>query len=84
MAASFRSVGFEIDIKLISATSAQKLGAQANSAGSLAVAATIAGAAATVITDASANPLYISIGLAAGGATDTLTAQSAAIQLITP
>jgi hypothetical protein len=73
------------DIKLISATSAQRMGTTAtgisgynggSGSGSL--------IAATTITDASANALYISINLASSGATNTVGVNAAQIQLITP
>lgn len=73
------------EIKLASATSALKVGNAAaathayQSSGS-----STAAVVATTITDASANALYVSIGLASSGATNTLTAQSGRIQLITP
>lgn len=85
MGATAVSGGGIFDIKLLSATSAQKLGSNSgnthtyqNSSGTAAV------AAATTITDASANALWVSVGLASAGATNTVSVLSSQIQLVTP
>lgn len=72
------------DVKLVSATSAQKVGNNASAASAYQGATTAGAAAATVITDASANALYVTVTLASSGATDTVSIQSGQIQLITP
>lgn len=70
-----------LGIKLVSATSAQRLGQNSivpfggASSGSI---------AATTISDASSNALYVSVSLSSSGTTDTLTIQSADIQISTP
>jgi hypothetical protein len=82
MTATQISFGNMVDIRLQSATSAQKLGSAANgqpgwgngSGGTI--------SAATTITDASANPLYISVGFSSSGATETLTITSCKIILM--
>lgn len=85
MAASGATGAGIFDIKLLGATSAQKVGgnnvnthAYQNASGST------AGAAATTITDATANALYISVTMASSGATNTVQMLSGQIQLITP
>lgn len=85
LSASSQSGGFEFDIKLVSATSAMKLGANATSnVSGLGGASASAAAAATVITDASANALWVSIGILSGGATNTVSVAGASIELKTP
>lgn len=85
MIAANRSGGFDYEIKLLSATSAQRMGTIiATGAGSTAGATTSSVPSATTITDASANPLYISVAIASGGATDTISVQDAHIRLETP
>lgn len=71
------------EIKLISATSAQKMGGNLNGADSYTANGTTAAAAATVITSAALNALWVSVSIF-GGATDTVSATSGRIQLITP
>lgn len=71
------------DVRLNSATSAQRLGATATVA--MTYYTNLAGiAAATTITDASANALYVSVSIYSGGATNTVGITSGQIQLITP
>lgn len=72
------------DIKLISATSAQKVGNNAAGASTYQGVTTAGAASATVISDASANALYVSVTLASSGAVDTVAIQSGQIQLVTP
>ncbi len=80
-----QSGGFIFDFKLASATSAQRTGSGAiTTAGSYTAATTTAAAAAVTITDASANALYVSVSILSSGTTDTVTAQSCQIQLMTP
>jgi len=83
MTATGRSVGGIFDINLVSATSAQKVGSNSGGNGAY-VGSQTAAAAATTITDASANALYVSVSLASSSTNDTLTMQTAQIQLITP
>lgn len=71
------------DIKLISATSAQKIGSNQSATMSYAI-GTTAAAAATTITDASANALYVSVNINSSGSPDTVSATSAQIVLVTP
>ncbi len=79
------SGGSTFDIRLNSATSAQKVGSNLNGSASYSTPNSAAApAAATTITDASANALYVSLSLASGGATNTLSITSGQIQLITP
>jgi hypothetical protein len=80
--AANQSFGAVYDIKLVSATSALKLGG--NTVAPFAGGSTAAAAAATAITDASANALYVSVGLASSGATNTVGIQSGQIALVTP
>lgn len=82
IAANF-SGGWIWDIKLNSATSAQRLGASGAQATSFTASAG-AVAAATTITDASANALYVSLSIYSGGATNTVSINNGQIQLITP
>lgn len=84
LAASNTSGGFFFDIKLVSATSAQKVGVNATFNGSYAGAQNLGAAAATTITDASANALYVSLTIRSSGATDTVAIQGGQIELRTP
>jgi len=85
MSAGGLSGGGIFDIKLISSTSAQKLGSSSATT-SLYPSPTQNSAtnAATTITDASANALYISVALKSSSTNDTMGVQSGQIQLITP
>lgn len=79
-----RSGGFIFDLKLVSATSVQRLGNAGAAATSYAGGTNTTLPAATAVTDASANALYVSLGIASSGATDTVSLQSCSIHLITP
>lgn len=81
--AAILASGGIVDIKLNSATSAQKIGNNTTQNGSY-VGGSGAVAAATTITDASANALYVSVAVYSGGTTNTMSIQSGQIQLITP
>lgn len=72
------------DVKLASATSAQKIGGSLTAVMSYYTNQLGALSAATVISDASTNPVYVSLSVASSGATNTVAVQSAQIQLITP
>ena len=82
IAANF-SAGWIFDIKLNSATSAQRLGSSGAQSGSFTSSAA-AVASATTITDASANALYVSLSIYSGGATNTVSINNGSILLITP
>ena len=82
-AAAIVASGGIVDIKLNSATSAQKLGNNTTQNGSY-VGGSNAAAATTTITDASANALYVSVAVYSGGTTNTMSIQAAQIQMITP
>lgn len=70
------------DVKLVSATSALRIGASAAaSSGYYTNLSNIA--AATPISDAAANALYVSVSTYSSGATNTVSAVSGQIQLIT-
>jgi hypothetical protein len=84
LSAASQAGGFEFDIKLISATSAQKVGTNAANVSGYGAGNAGAIAAATAITDASANSLYVTVTFSSSGATDTVTVQSGSIQLIAP
>lgn len=83
LAATGVSAGFEFEVRLVSATSAQRLGSTGANLTAYAGSSSVAASAATVITDASANALYVSVGLASSGATNTVGLQAGLIQLIT-
>lgn len=83
LSAANTSGGLIFDIKLLSATSAQKMGLDGSGAGSY-TGGSASGALATTITDASANALYLSVGIASAGATNTVSLASGHIHLITP
>ena len=73
------------DIKLISATSAQRIGTGAAQTGTYTTLVnTSAAAAATTISSVSANPIYVSASAYSSSTNDTITIQSGQIQLITP
>jgi hypothetical protein len=72
------------DIKLVNATSAQKLGANASGVMTYTINSASAVAAATTISDASANALYVSVSIASSGTTNTVGLTDGEIQLITP
>lgn len=82
MTAAGLASGMSVDIKLLTATSAQKIGSAQNGAVGYADANAVAASAATTITDASANALYVSLGLSSSGATDTLTFHGGNIQMV--
>jgi hypothetical protein len=82
MTAGQTSFGVVFDVRLQTATSAQKLGTSANGSSGWGGGAGSASSAATTITDASANPLYISVGFNSSGATETLSVTSSKIILI--
>lgn len=84
LAASGVAGGGIFDIKLVGSTSAQKIGANVVNTHAYTASGSTAVAAATTITDASANSLWVSVGLASAGATNTLTGTSCQIQLLTP
>jgi hypothetical protein len=83
MAATVRSWQGFVDLKLLTSTSARKLGASSTStgAGSGGTANPLTG---VTITDASANALYVTISLASSSTADTVSMQHAAIELLTP
>jgi hypothetical protein len=83
-AAAGRAGAYEFEIKLLGATSAQKLGTQGTGNSGYGGTGTTTQVAATVITDASANALYLTLTAASGGTTDTLTVHSASFRLATP
>jgi hypothetical protein len=73
------------DIKLLSATSAQKLGPNGNALTTYNLPSSNSAAAlATTIPDASANALYVTVSIASSGTTNTVGANSCHIQLMTP
>lgn len=82
LAAGDQSGGFEFDIKLVSATSAQKVGGNAGTSFGGGSSTTVA--AATTISSAAANALWVSVCLSSSGATDTVSVDSGQIQLVTP
>lgn len=82
ISAANQSYGGEFDIRLVSSTSALRLGSV--QAASFAGGAATAASAATAITSAAANGLFVSFGIASSGATNTVQMQSGQIQLITP
>lgn len=84
MNASGRSAGYEFEAKLRSATSLQKVGNAATTVSAFSGQSTSVAAAATTITDASANALYFSVGVASTGTTDTLIASDVLIEIISP
>jgi hypothetical protein len=84
MGATNLSSGLQFDFRLVSATSLQRVGQIASSTGSYVGASNTAAPAAVTISDASANALYVSVGIASSGATNTVAAQSGQIQIITP
>lgn len=83
MSAAAITGGFILDFKLASATSAQRVGSMGTQS-AYGGGASSGIASAVAISDASANALYVSVGLASSGATNTVGAQSGQIQLITP
>lgn len=74
------------DLKLISATTVQRIGGiSAGNAGSfLGMFSGVAMPAAVTISDASANALFVTVTIQSSGVTDTVGMQSGQIQLITP
>lgn len=81
LSAGSQSIGFIQGIRIISATSAEKLGAAANSTsayGPTGAAAAVA-AVTTSLSDASANAIYITVSAASGGATNTIACQELSI-----
>lgn len=83
LSAANQSYGGEFDIKLVSATSALKLGNAGTSAPFVGGGSSSA-SAATAITSAAANALFLSVAIASSGATNTVQAQSGQILLVTP
>lgn len=84
LSAAALSGGWNYDVKLLSTTSAQRVGVNGATLPTYSGASTSAAYAATTITDAGANALFVSVGLASGGTTNTLGVQACHIQLITP
>lgn len=84
MGATILTSGVQFDFKLASATTVQRVGQIASTVGAYSGGSTSAAPAAVTISDASANALYVSIGISSSGATNTVGAQSGQIQLITP
>jgi hypothetical protein len=84
LTAAGRSTGVEFDVKLLTATSAQKMGNNVAGSSSYGGTGATAAANATTITDASANALYVSVGIASSSTNDTVAMQSGVIQLATP
>lgn len=85
MAAAGVAGGSISDIKLVSATTAQRLGTSSGATGTYQTASgSGAAAAATTISDASTNALYVSVTLKSSAANDTVGVQSGQIKLITP
>lgn len=81
---SSRSGGYDVGIKLISTTSAVKLGVNATGSSPYIGQSSGVAAAATTITDAASNALYLSVGFVTTGTTDTLSVNEAVIKLATP
>ena len=69
------------DVRLVSATSAQKVGSATGTFGAV---LTIAETAAVTITSAAANALWVSLGVLSTGATDTVGLTIGRIELLTP
>lgn len=83
MSAGDQSFGGFFDVKLISTTSAQRIGGATTASSSFSGVAA-APSAATVITDASANSLFVSLSIRSAGATDTVSINHGRILLIAP
>lgn len=85
MAASGLAGSAIFDIKLVSATSALKVGVNnVNNHAYQSGSGSTAAPAATAITDATANALWVSVSLASSGATNTVGATTGQIELISP
>lgn len=85
MATTGRTGGGIFEFKLVSATSVQRVGAAqvSSSHAYLSPSNASPAPAAVAITDSSLNALWISVSLQSSGTTDTLTAYTGQIQLIT-
>lgn len=77
LSAASRTYGLTKDIKLTAATSSQDIPVYLGASSS-------ALTAAVAITNASSNALYVSLSWASGGTTDTISALTGSIQIITP
>lgn len=77
LSAASRTYGLTKDIKLTAATSSQDIPVYLGASSSALV-------AAVAISSASANALYVSLSWTSGGTTDTISALTGTIQLITP
>lgn len=84
LTAAMQAGGLDFDLRLISNTSAQRVGNVAAGAGGFGAGSASAESAATTISDASANALYVTVWIKSGGTTNTVGASSCQIQLITP
>lgn len=85
MAASTITFGGIFDLKMLTSTSAQRQGTGAASGTHTYLGGTgTAQSGSIAIPDISANALYASVGIASGGATNTVGITSGAIQLVTP
>lgn len=82
ISAANTTYGGEFELKLVSATSAQKTGNSGSAPFAGGNSTTLP--AATTISDASANALFITATLASTGVTNTLAIQSGRIELVTP
>lgn len=78
--AANRTYSNAADIKLVAATSAVKPASGFPTTG----AGNTAESAATVISDVSANPIYVSLTIRSSGTTDTVGITTGSIQLLTP
>lgn len=84
LAAANVSGGFIFDLKLVSATSVQRAGAVFGNGGAYQGISNTGAPAGVTISNSSSNALYVSVGIASSSTNDTVAAQSAHIQLITP
>lgn len=78
-----QTAGTITDLKLVSATTVQKVGQGSASLGTYAIQGAVAPAAVT-ISSAATNALYVTLTLKSSNTNDTVGLQSAQIELITP
>lgn len=84
LGAAGRSFGGQFEIKVLSTTTVQKVGAAGTAEASYAGASTTAETSTVAISSHAANALYVSVFILSSGAADTVGLQSARIQLVTP
>jgi hypothetical protein len=82
MAGTSVAGGWEYDILLVSATSALVVGNASPAQSGYGASSSTAISAATTITNASTNALWVSVGIASGGASNTVAIRTGSISLV--